>query len=54
MPDDGEARQAIESMHDADVAGRAISVNEARPRAERGGGGGGYGGGGGGGRRDNW
>ena len=52
-----EAQKAIEALHGADLGGRALTVNVARPREERpaGGGGGGrrdYGGGGGGGRRD--
>ncbi|MFN0066040.1 MAG: RNA recognition motif domain-containing protein [Limisphaerales bacterium] len=49
--EDGE--KAIQAMHGANVDGRALTVNEARPREERpgGGGGGGYGGGGGGGSR---
>ncbi|MBI2803809.1 MAG: RNA-binding protein [Planctomycetes bacterium] len=48
-PQEGQA--AIEAMHDKDLNGRKLVVNEARPREERprgGGGGGGYGGGGGG------
>ena len=44
---------AVKAMNGAQVDGRALTVNEARPREERprggGGGGGGYGGGGGGG-----
>ncbi len=53
-PQEGQA--AIEALHDKDVNGRKLVVNEARPREERprggggGGGRGGYGGGGGGGR----
>jgi RNA recognition motif-containing protein len=50
-----EAQKAIEALHGAEVGGRALTVNVARPREERpagGGGGRGYGGGGGGGRRD--
>ena len=44
-----EAQAAIQGLHDTSVDGRAMVVNEARPREERsGGGGGGYGGGGGG------
>lgn len=46
--------QAINEMNGASFQGRTLTVNEARPREERGGGGGGgggYGGGGGGGRR---
>src|SRR5437763_17081128 len=51
MPDDGEAERAIAALNGANVGGRQINVNEARPRAEGGGGGGGrgFGGGGGGG-----
>ncbi len=47
------AQAAIQTLNGKDVQGRALTVNEARPREERsggGGGGGGYGGGGGGGR----
>lgn len=56
MPNDDEANAAINALNGQDLKGRAISVNEARPREERpqGGGGGGYrsnGGGGGGGNR---
>ena len=42
MPDDGEARQAIEELNGKQVGGRPLRVNEAQPRpARRGGGGGG-------------
>ena len=41
---------AIADKHNAEMGGRRLTVNEARPREDRGGGGGGYGGGGGGGR----
>jgi RNA recognition motif-containing protein len=45
--------EAIEQLNGAELGGRRLTVNEARPREERGrsggGGGGGYGGGGGGG-----
>ena len=64
MGSDAEAQAAIEGMNGQSLSGRAIVVNEARPREERpggfrgpyggggaGGGGGGYGGGGGGGGR---
>lgn len=52
MSDDGQARAAIEGLNGKDFEGRALTVNEARPRAGGGGGGGGgYGGGGGGGGR---
>lgn len=43
---------AIEAINGKEMGGRTLTVNEARPRTERGGGGGGRGGyGGGGGRR---
>ncbi|MBP6776595.1 MAG: RNA-binding protein [Piscinibacter sp.] len=57
MGSDAEAQAAINGMNGQALEGRAIVVNEARPREERpggfggsrgGGGGGGYGGGGGG------
>jgi RNA recognition motif-containing protein len=53
MPSKQEAEKAIEEMNGKDLDGRAVSVNEARPKNDsRGGGGGGgrggYGGGGGG------
>lgn len=51
MPNDDEAKAAIEALNNSDIGGRNIVVNEARPREERprggsggGGGGGGYGG----------
>ncbi len=49
------AAAAIEQFNGKELGGRALTVNEARPRVERGGGGGGrggYGGGGGGGGRE--
>lgn len=56
MGSDAEAQSAINGMNGQNLEGRALVVNEARPREERpggfrsgGGGGGGYGGGGGGG-----
>ena len=51
MASTAEAQAAINGLHGQSVDGRALVVNEARPREERsgGGGGGGYGGGGGGG-----
>lgn len=47
-----EAEAAINSLNGADLRGRAMNVNEARPKPAGGGGGGGrgFGGGGGGGR----
>jgi RNA recognition motif-containing protein len=52
MGNDQEAQAAIRGLHEQQHDGRPLTVNEARPREERGGGGGGggYGGGGGGGR----
>ncbi len=49
MSNDDEGRAAIEALNGADVDGRTIVVNEARPKTG-GGGRGGRGGGGGGGR----
>lgn len=51
-----EAQAAIDGLNGREVSGRALTVNEARPREDRGGGGRsgggrGYGGGGGGGGR---
>jgi RNA recognition motif-containing protein len=54
MNDNGQAQAAIQGLNLKEVEGRCLTVNEARPREERGGGGGGgrsYGGGGGGGGR---
>jgi RNA recognition motif-containing protein len=58
MDSDAEAQAAIEGLHDQEHGGRRLTVNEAKPREDRGGGGGGgrgrsgggggYGGGGGG------
>jgi RNA recognition motif-containing protein len=50
MSNDSEADRAIEALNGADFRGRPLTVNEAKPREDRGGGGG-YGGGGGGGSR---
>ena len=50
MGNDQEAQAAIAGMNGKEIDGRSLTVNEARPREERGGGRGGYGGGGGGGR----
>lgn len=50
MDSRGAMEAAIKNLDGQNVDGRAIKVNEAQPREERGGGGGGgYGGGGGGG-----
>ena len=56
MSSSAEAESAINALNGVEKDGRAMTVNEARPKAEGGGGGGGrgrsdYGGGGGGGRR---
>jgi RNA recognition motif-containing protein len=50
MSTDQEAQAAIAGMTGRQVGGRSLTVNEAKPREDRGGGGGrgGYGGGGGG------
>ena len=53
MPAAAEAQAAIAGLNGKEMNGRALTVNEARPRADRGmggGGGGGRSGGGGGGR----
>ena len=54
MGSDDEAQAAITALNGQEHNGRALTVNEARPREDRGGGGGGggrgFGGGGGGGR----
>ncbi len=51
MGSDAEAQAAIDGLHDQEHNGRRLTVNEAKPREDRGGGGGGgrggYGGGGG-------
>jgi RNA recognition motif-containing protein len=65
MPNDEEGDRAIEELNGVELGGRALNINEARPRQGGGGGGfgggrsaggprgggGGFGGGGGGGRR---
>lgn len=57
MASDSEAQAAINGLHGKDMAGRPLTVNEARPKENKGfgggggGGRGGYGGGGGGGGR---
>ncbi len=47
MSSDSEAQAAVSTFHGKDLDGRALTVNEARPREDRPGGGGGGGGGGG-------
>jgi len=52
MSSDAEAQAAIDALNGKEVEGRLLTVNEARPKQERGGGGGNRGGGNrGGGRR---
>ena len=53
MANDAEGQAAIEGLNGKEMDGRALKINEARPKDDRGGGGGGggrggYGGGGGG------
>ena len=47
MGSDAEAQAAITALNGTEVEGRALTVNEARPKPEGGGGRGGFGGGGG-------
>jgi RNA recognition motif-containing protein len=49
MSSDEEAQAAIAALNGQEHDGRALTVNEAKPKEDRGGGRGGYGGGGGGG-----
>ena len=48
MGSDAEAQAAIQALNGKEVEGRALTVNEAKPREDRGGGRGGYSGGSGG------
>ena len=48
MTNSDEAANAMQAINGREMNGRAINVNEARPRESRAGGGGGFGGGGGG------
>ena len=45
MSDPSEADRAITALNGANIDGRALNVNEARPKSEGGGGGRGFGGG---------
>lgn len=54
MSNNAEADRAIAELNGRELDGRALNVNEARPKAERGSGGGGYRGGGGSRRNDRW
>ena len=47
MPNKDEAEKAIGMLNGKDLKGRALKVNEAKPRTDRPRGGGGFGGGGG-------
>ncbi|MGB7759918.1 MAG: RNA-binding protein [Bryobacteraceae bacterium] len=49
-----EADAAIAGLNGRELDGRALNVNEARPKEDRGGGGGGYRGGGGGRQNKRW
>lgn len=59
MTNPGEADKAVAALNGSDLGGRALKINEAKPKTDspRGGGGGGgkrFGGGGGGGSRDDY
>ena len=56
MSGDAEAERAISSLNGQELDGRNLTINEARPKEDRGGFGGGRGnaGGGGGGRQKRW
>jgi cold-inducible RNA-binding protein len=57
MTGDAEAERAISSLNGQELDGRNLTINEARPKEDRGGGfggGRGNGGGGGGGRQKRW
>jgi RNA recognition motif-containing protein len=52
MSADDEAERAIAALNGRELDGRALNINEARPKEDRGGGGGGYRGNGGGQRQN--
>ena len=54
MSNDAEAKEAITNVNLAEIAGRRVTVNEARPKTDRPRRGGGGGGGGGGRRGGRW
>lgn len=57
MSSDAEAQAAVAALNGAEMGGRTLTVNEARPQEPRTGGGGGFGGGrggAGGGKRDRY
>ena len=41
MPDDAQAKGAIDNLNETEIAGRSVTVNEARPKRDRPRGGGG-------------
>ena len=49
-----EAERAIAALNGRELDGRALNINEARPKEDRGGGGGGYRGNGGGRQKQRW
>jgi RNA recognition motif-containing protein len=49
-----EAERAIAALNGRELDGRALNINEARPKEDRGGGGGGYRGNGGGRQNSRW
>jgi cold-inducible RNA-binding protein len=53
MSNDGEGDKAIAGLNGRELDGRALNINEARPKEERGGGGGGFRSNGGG-QRQRW
>ena len=53
MSDNAEGDRAIAALNGTDLDGRTLTINEARPRVDRGSGGGGYRGNSGGGGRQN-
>ncbi len=54
MSDEAQAQAAIAALNGTNVNGRDLTVNEAKPREDRGGSRGGFGGGGGGGGGRRW
>ena len=54
MASDEDAQNAISKFNNAQLGGRNLTVNEARPKPHGGGGGGGFGGGGGRRREPRW
>ena len=54
MSGDAEAERAISSLNGKELDGRNLTINEARPKEDRGGGGGGRSSGGGGRQNNRW